>query len=419
MDLTIIIPTFNEGKNIPLLLDKVKEVADDLGCIYEIIVVDIGSSDNTLQVARDKGAVAFIQQDPGYGGALKDAFRVAKGKYIITMDADFSHNPYIIKRLYFYRDVAHVVVASRYTRGGLADMPLSRRIFSISLNKFFSFSLSLPLKDISSGFRLYNAEIFNEVDFSEKDFNVLAEILIKAYMHGYRVKEIPFHYSPRLKGKSHAKVIKFGFEFFITLLKLWKIRNSTFAADYDERAFYSRIPIQRFWQRKRYGIIVGFAGYQRRVLDAGCGSSKILSALPQAIGMDVSFKKLRYNLSFGNPLIRSDIRSIAFKDASFDEVICSEVIEHLERNDSVFQELSRILRKGGILILGTPDYSRWSWIVIEWLYKKCAPGGYADEHITHYTKEELIQKMQALGFKLEDYRYILGSELICKFVKVD
>jgi predicted SAM-dependent methyltransferase len=94
------------------------------------------------------------------------------------------------------------------------------------------------------------------------------------------------------------------------------------------------------------------------------------------------------------------------------------VIEHLKEGDCIFQELKRVLKIGGILILGTPDYSRFSWVLIEWLYKKLIPGGYGDEHISHYTKSDLVGRMQSLGFKLESHRYILGSELICKFVKV-
>ena len=418
MDISIILPTFNEAANISILIDKIKEIFNNLDCNYEIIVVDAGSQDNTFQIAKDKGVGVFIQKRPGYGGALKDAVESAKGKYIITLDADFSHNPYIIKRLFSYRDTAHIVIASRYIRGGLANMPVSRRILSTILNRFLCFALSLPLKDISSGFRLYHAEIFQEIDFSEKNFNVLVEILVKAYMYGFKVKEIPFHYQPRSKGKSHVRIIKFGFGFLRTFLRLWRVRNTIAAADYDERAFYSRIPLQRFWQRKRYKIICSFVGCPSRILDVGCGTSKILGALPQAVGLDINFKKLRYNLSLGNPLVNADIRNLCFKDGCFDELICSEVIEHLKPEDCIFQELKRVLKKNGVLILGTPDYSRFSWLVIEWLYKKIIPGGYADEHISHYTKMGLIQQIENLGFKLESYQYILGSELICKFVKV-
>lgn len=418
MDLSIIIPTFNEAENIAILIDKINEIFKELDCKYEIIVADAGSKDNTFQIAKSKGIKAFIQQTPGYGGALKDAVDLANGQYIITLDADLSHNPYIIKRLFFHRLAGHVIIASRYIRGGTADMPVSRRILSVILNRGLGFLLSLPIKDISSGFRLYDAKIFKEIDFSERDFNVLVEILVKAYMNGFNVREVPFHYQPRTKGKSHARIFKFGLGYLRVFLNFWKIRNTITSADYDELAFYSRMPFRRYWQRKRYRIILNFTGWSSRVLDVGCGTSKILGALPQAVGLDINFKKLRYNLCLGNPLVNADIDALCFKDAIFDKVICSDVIEHLKKPEPVFLEIKRVLKNDGTLIIATPDYGRLSWHLIEWLYRKIIPGGYADGYVSGYSRKDLIQKMLAIGFQLESHRYILGSELICKFRKI-
>jgi len=417
MDLSVIIPTCNEAENIAVLIDKIHELFVSSGYRYEIIVVDAGSRDDTLAIAQSKGVHAFTQERPGYGGALHDAIFRAKGAFIVTIDADFSHNPYIIRRLFALRHAAHIVIASRYVRGGFANMPFSRRILSIILNGFLRCSLSLPVRDISSGFRLYNTAIFKEIDFSARNFNVLAEILVKAYINGFRVQEIPFHYQPRTKGKSHARIIAFGMGFLHTLLSLWKVRNSVVAADYDDRAFYSRIPLQRYWQRRRYKIITSFVGCQKRILDVGCGTSKVLAALPQAVGVDILFKKLRFNLSLGNPLVNGDIRCLSFKDESFDVVICSEVIEHIKKEDRIFHELKRVLKRGGTLVLGTPDYGRLSWIIIEWFYKRIIPGGYGDEHIARFTRREIFERMQQIGFQLKSYKYIAGSELLCKFVK--
>ncbi len=68
---------------------------------------------------------------------------------------------------------------------------------------------------------------------------------------------------------------------------------------------------------------------------------------------------------------------------------------------------------GGLLILGTPDYARWQWIVIEWLYQILLPQAYADEHITHYTYSELIGEfVEKRGYRLEAVQYILQGELI-------
>jgi SAM-dependent methyltransferase len=79
----------------------------------------------------------------------------------------------------------------------------------------------------------------------------------------------------------------------------------------------------------------------------------------------------------------------------------------------VFDELDRVLKPGGRLVLGTPDYGHWQWLVIEWIYSMILPQAYADEHITHYTKEEiLLEFVNRRNYTLEHVRYILKGELI-------
>jgi len=97
---------------------------------------------------------------------------------------------------------------------------------------------------------------------------------------------------------------------------------------------------------------------------------------------------------------------------SFPCIICSQVIEPIPRAN-VLDELDRVLQPNGFLILGTPDYAKWQWLVIEWLYKILLPQAYADEHITHYTYRELIDDfVSKRGYRLEATRYILQGELI-------
>lgn len=81
------------------------------------------------------------------------------------------------------------------------------------------------------------------------------------------------------------------------------------------------------------------------------------------------------------------------------------------------EELVRVLEPGGALVLGTPDYANWQWRFIEAVYERVMPGAYADEHISHYSKQELVERFESLGFTLEDIRYILKGELILKMRK--
>jgi ubiquinone/menaquinone biosynthesis C-methylase UbiE len=115
---------------------------------------------------------------------------------------------------------------------------------------------------------------------------------------------------------------------------------------------------------------------------------------------------------YGMPLVRGSVFALPVRDESFDCVVCSQVIEHIPFDDAIFAELRRVLRPGGLLVLGTPDYATIGWRTIEPLYGFFAPGGYKDEHITHYTRAGLELLCREWGFRLEDVGYVLRSELI-------
>jgi SAM-dependent methyltransferase len=106
--------------------------------------------------------------------------------------------------------------------------------------------------------------------------------------------------------------------------------------------------------------------------------------------------------------------ALPFPDACFDTVICSEVIEHIPDEPVVLGELNRVLRSGGTLVLGTPDYGRILWHLVEWVYGRVAPGGYADEHITHFDRQELERRLDALNYERLDCQYVGFCEMILK-----
>ena len=223
-EISVVIPTLNEADSLRILLPRLQAILDKLGCDYEVIVADGASNDGTLDVARQYGA-SIIRKKKGYGIALRSAFRQCRGKYVITMDADLSHNPSVIKQLYLKRHAADIVIASRYMRGGSANTSLIRKMLSIVLNKIFFIFLALPLKDISSGFRLYNSEALKRLRLKGHHYEILQEILIEAYLRGYTVAEIPFHYLPRKSGRSHVRLLTFSFYYLKVLSKFWKQRR--------------------------------------------------------------------------------------------------------------------------------------------------------------------------------------------------
>jgi dolichol-phosphate mannosyltransferase len=155
------------------------------------------------------------------------------------MDADLSHPPVFVADLWRARHTAEVLIASRYVRGGSARMPTTRLLLSRLLNAVFAAALGLPVKDLSSGFRLYRRQALAGNASTATNFAVLQEILVHAAATGGRIGEVPFAYAPRRHGSSNARVLAFGLEYAAALRRLRAVRR--------------------------------FCGGCRRTLDAGCG----------------------------------------------------------------------------------------------------------------------------------------------------
>jgi hypothetical protein len=245
------------------------------------------------------------------------------------MDADLSHRCEFLADLWRRRVDADIIIASRYTPGGHAAMGLVRGLFSRALNRSFAWALGLPIRDLSSGFRLYQRAVVEAHPFAARDFDALEEILIRAHNAGHRIVEVPFRYMPRRNGQSHVRFVRFARAFLATFVRMWRLRNSASAPDYDWRAFDSPLWLQRAWQRRRHRTILGLLDHNTEVLDVGCGSSHIIVDLPDAVGLDIAHAKLRWLRSRHRPLVQGTLERLPFAAASFGTVICSQLIEHL------------------------------------------------------------------------------------------
>lgn len=417
-DLTIVIAALNEAENLNLLLPLVHSTLTSLGLKADLVIVDEHADEATRQVVAENHATLLTPDTRGYGRAVWAGLTYARSDYIVTMDADLSHPASFLVDLWKNRNMADIVIASRYVSGGQAIMPASRYWLSRILNLVFSRGLDLKVQDMSSGFRLYHRRALPEQPPESHDFNVLQELLVKAYIEGFSVYEIPFRYEPRRSGTSHARVIKFGMAYLRTFSWLWKLRNSIASADYDYRAYATWFPPQRYWQRQRYRHISWMVQGKGACLDVGCGSSRIIGTLPPgSVALDILMRKLRFARRFQAKRVQGSLLNLPIVSRSFACVVCSQVIEHIPRAN-VLDELDRVLQPGGYLILGTPDYAKWQWLLIEWLYKVCLPQAYADEHITHYTYAELVAAfVEERGYTHLKTRYILQGELILEFQK--
>ncbi|MBI3565999.1 MAG: glycosyltransferase, partial [Elusimicrobia bacterium] len=221
---------------LKVLLPRLKALFGEMGVRGEILVVDGGSKDDTVAVARAHGARTLRQKGKGFGSAVVEGIEASGAPWVGIMDADGSHDPAEFKKFWALRDTAKLVVGSRYCRGGTADMDLTRQILSRSLNTVCKRVLELPVRESSSGFRLYHRESALAVGSKATDFSIQQDLMVGILANGGKVVELPIHYAPRVGGVSKANAWKLLPAYIRLLLRLkqkrggWRAEAGLFAA---------------------------------------------------------------------------------------------------------------------------------------------------------------------------------------------
>ncbi len=234
-DLSVVLPTLDESAGLKVLFPRLRALFEKLGVRGEILVVDGGSKDDTAAVAEANGARFLRQKGRGFGSAVREGLEAAGAEYVALMDADGSHAPEALESFWARRKDAELIVGSRYCRGGSAQMPLTRQILSRSLNMVTKRVLELPVRESSSGFRLYRAAAARAVGSNATDFSVQQDLMVGILAAGGRVIELPIHYAPRVGGASKANAWKLLPAYIRLLLRLkarrggWRAEAGLFA----------------------------------------------------------------------------------------------------------------------------------------------------------------------------------------------
>jgi glycosyltransferase involved in cell wall biosynthesis len=211
---TILIPAYNEELSIGTTITRLKELYPD----FEILVIDDGSTDNTLRVAMDAGANVWPHPyNIGNGAAIKSGLRVAKGEWVIMMDADGQHNPEDIGRMLEFKDTHDMVVGARSSS---SETELHRDIANKIYNWFASYVTQFRVEDLTSGFRMVRLATARQLIYLLPNTFSYPSTLTMAYLRsGRSVKYIPIETKYRL-GKSKIRLLQDGTRFFLIITKV-------------------------------------------------------------------------------------------------------------------------------------------------------------------------------------------------------
>jgi glycosyltransferase involved in cell wall biosynthesis len=212
---SIIIPAFNEEKNIKKIIREVRNLERSFP--LEIIVVDDGSSDNTAASARMSGADRVIRSvsNLGKGGAFKKGIKAARGHYIIQIDADSQFQP---KEIPLLRKSLlkgfDLVLGSRYQPGAKTEeesVNYVRRLGSYFLSFATSIASRTVVTDVMAGFKAFQADSLKEIHLKANDFGYEAEVVIRFAQAHKKICNVPITYKRRVAGRSNVNTFRDGF----------------------------------------------------------------------------------------------------------------------------------------------------------------------------------------------------------------
>ncbi len=218
LDLSVILPTYNEAENLPIIVHRIEEM--DLNC--QIVVVDDNSQDKTAEIAdrlNSKYGNIIVIRRPGKNGiatAVRDGLLNSESKYVIVMDSDLQHPPEVIPKILNELEKGRdLVVASRYVRGGSAEFNIIRKAISkfATVLAHMNIQKTETIKDPLSGFFGFRRDVVKPDQIVSNGYKILLEILVAT--NTTNIGEVPYRFIKRKRGKS-----KLGLSEFIKYIKL-------------------------------------------------------------------------------------------------------------------------------------------------------------------------------------------------------
>ena len=244
MDKLVIIPTYNEKENIEAIITAVMNLPLD----FHVLIIDDGSPDGTANIVKDlmanryNGKLHIIERAGklGLGTAYITGFKWAiehKYDYIFEMDADFSHNPDDLLKLYnaCSAEGADVAIGSRYVSGvNVVNWPMGRVLMSYFASKYVRFVLGVKIHDTTAGFKCYRRQVLETIELDKIRFKGYAfqiEMKYTAHKCGFKIQEVPIIFINRVLGTSKMS----GGIFSEALLGVIRLKLSSIFRKYPQK----------------------------------------------------------------------------------------------------------------------------------------------------------------------------------------
>ena len=236
MSKLIIIPTYNEKENIENIILKIFDLEES----FNILIIDDGSPDGTAKIVKELqkkySKSLFLKERSGklgLGTAYIKGFKWAlenNYEYIFEMDADFSHDPKDLPRLYdaCHKNNGDLAIGSRYVKGvNIVNWPMSRLLMSFFASKYVKTITGMPIHDSTAGFKCYKRKVLEKINLDKIEFIGYAfqiEMKFKSWKYGFNIVEVPVIFTDRQEGNSKMS----GGIFYEALFGVIKMKLKSF-----------------------------------------------------------------------------------------------------------------------------------------------------------------------------------------------
>jgi len=410
LKLSVLMPVYNERYLVGSSLERVLEFQDPRVREIEVVIVDDASTDGSAEIleefaGKDSRIRLFRQEkNQGKGAAIRRGIKEARGDLAVVQDADLEYNPSDWSRMLcpFFEAEADVVYGSRFLHGEYRRILYFRHTLGNRLLTLLSnLATDLNLSDMETCYKMVRTEMLRSIPIRSNDFSFEPEITAKLAKRKARIFEVPIQYTGRTYEEGKKIRFRHALTAFYAIVKWWLLDDLYSKDRFGAEILSSLAGAPRFNQWMA-DTIRGELG--DRVLEIGAGIGNITTlVIPRsrylATEINPNYLQFLRKRAYAKPYLEvsaldiSDSAKFQAIEASFDSVICLNVLEHVSEEEQALQNIKKALEPGGRAIILVPQ-GRWLFSSLD----------RALGHVKRYTRRDLREALENAGFQVLSIR---------------